>query len=78
MTATYSDQTQPANAGILGGFARWIGVLANTLAAHYVRREAIRALRQMDDRQLHDIGLSRSHIEAAVDGALNPEMGRLR
>ena len=33
---------------------------------------------EMDDRALRDIGIARSQIEAAVGGALNPGMARLR
>ena len=40
------------------------------------RRDAIKALRELDDRALRDIGIVRSQIEAAVDGALNPELAR--
>jgi uncharacterized protein YjiS (DUF1127 family) len=42
------------------------------------RRSAIKTLRQLDDRALRDIGIARCHIEAAVGGAFNPDMGRFR
>jgi uncharacterized protein YjiS (DUF1127 family) len=48
------------------------------LGAYWERRAAIKALRQLDDRALRDIGLPRCHIEAAVGGAFNPDMGRMR
>jgi len=49
------------------------------VAAHWERRAAIKALRQLDDRELRDIGIARCHIETAVlSGAANPDMGRLR
>jgi uncharacterized protein YjiS (DUF1127 family) len=35
-------------------------------------------LRQLDDRELRDIGLNRSQIADAVWGHSNPELGRLR
>jgi len=36
-------------------------------------------LRQLDDRELRDIGIARCHIETAVlGGAANPEMARFR
>jgi uncharacterized protein YjiS (DUF1127 family) len=38
----------------------------------------MKALRQMDDRELRDIGLVRSHIEHAVRGIPDPDLGRLR
>jgi uncharacterized protein YjiS (DUF1127 family) len=76
MTTIYTTvQTAPANAG---GFIRVLGNLANGLAAHWVRREAIKVLRAMDDRELRDIGISRSHIEDAVRGRPDPEFRRLR
>jgi uncharacterized protein YjiS (DUF1127 family) len=77
MTTIYSTaETAPATA--FGGFTRALGNLANGLAAYWVRREAIKALQAMDDRDLRDIGISRSHIESAVWGKFDPERGRLR
>lgn len=71
-------QTAPAAESAFGGFTRTLGNLANGLAAFWVRREAIKALRAMNDRELSDIGISRSHIEAAVWGKFDPNLGRLR
>jgi uncharacterized protein YjiS (DUF1127 family) len=48
------------------------------VAAHWERRAAIKMLLERDDRELRDIGLVRSQIEAAVGGAFNPDMGRMR
>ena len=77
MTTIYSTaEAVPATA--FGGFTRTLGNLANGLAAYWVRREAIKALRAMNDRELSDIGIHRSHIEDAVYGLRNPELGRLR
>ena len=59
------------------GIARWIGRCADALAAHCERRAAIKILAERDDRELRDIGLTRSSIEAAVGGASNPRMGTL-
>ena len=75
-TITTTAQTAPATAS--GGFTRAFGNLVNGLAAFWVRREAIKALRAMDDRELRDIGISRSHIESAVWGKFDPQPGRLR
>ena len=61
-----------------GGFLRRFGAGAFALAAYLDRRAAIKALRQMDDRELRDIGLARSHIEQAVSGVPDPDLGRLR
>ena len=60
MTTIYSTaETAPATA--FGGFTRTLGNWANGLAAFWVRREAIKALRAMNDRELRDIGITRSH-----------------
>jgi uncharacterized protein YjiS (DUF1127 family) len=63
--------------GSSGSF-RWFGIWAHAIAAYLNRRAAIKALRQLDDRELRDIGLTRSHIEFAVWGISDPELGRLR
>jgi uncharacterized protein YjiS (DUF1127 family) len=68
----------PARSGAGVGFARWRATVGNSIAAWWLRREAIKALRKLDDRELRDIGLARCHIEAAVGGALNPDMARFR
>jgi uncharacterized protein YjiS (DUF1127 family) len=79
---TMSSASSAASAAIQGtpgGLTRQFGAWAHALVAYWHRRAAIKALRQLDDRALRDIGLARCHIEAAVGGgALNPEMGRLR
>jgi len=46
------------------------------VVADWERRAAIKALLERDDRELRDIGIVRSQIEAAVGGAFNPDMGR--
>ncbi|MBA7680049.1 hypothetical protein ES703_88357 [subsurface metagenome] len=75
-TITTTAQTAPATA--FGGIARTLGNWADGLAAFWVRREAIKALRAMNDRELRDIGITRSHIDDAVWGKLDPELGRMR
>jgi uncharacterized protein YjiS (DUF1127 family) len=77
MTAIYTTaQSAPATA--FGGFTRMLGNWADGLATYWVRREAIKALRAMNDRELRDIGITRSHIEEVVWGRLHPEFGRMR
>ena len=78
MTTMSQTAVQSANASRSGGFVRWVEAWVNNLAAHWVRREAIKALQELDDRALRDIGISRCHIENAVWGITNPELGRLR
>jgi len=74
---TSLDAAKSGAGGSLRGIIRWIGHCADALAAYWARRAAIRVLAERDDRELRDIGLTRSNIEAAVGGALNPLMGRL-
>jgi uncharacterized protein YjiS (DUF1127 family) len=79
MSTISQSPAQPAIPNVLGGLVRRIGIWAHAAAASWERRAAIKALRQLDDRALRDIGLARCHIETAVLGAAaNPEMGRLR
>ena len=77
-TIITTAQTASATAPAFGGFTRTLGNLANSLAAFWVRREAIKALRAMNDRELSDIGITRSHIESAVWGKFDLNLGRLR
>lgn len=79
MSTISQSPAQPAIPNLLGGLVRRIGIWAHAVAAHWERRAAIKALRQLDDRELRDIGIARCHIETAVlSGAANPEMARLR
>jgi uncharacterized protein YjiS (DUF1127 family) len=68
----------PARSGAGGGFAGWFAMLGNSIVAYWMRREAIKALRKLNDRELRDIGLARCHIEAAAKGDTNPDIARLR
>ena len=77
MTTIYST-AEAAPATAFGGFTRVFGNWANGLATYWVRREAIKALRAMNDRELRDIGITRSHIEEAVWGKFDAEFGRRR
>ncbi|MGH6709808.1 MAG: DUF1127 domain-containing protein [Bradyrhizobium sp.] len=78
MTTMSQAAAQPAMSLSSSGSLRrlWNGVHA--IVAYLDRRAAIKALRQLDDRELRDIGLTRSHIEFAVWGVSDPELGRLR
>ncbi len=76
MTAISSTATEPAASGMLGGFVRWLGICANGLAAYLERRAAFKALQEMDDRGLRDIGLGRCQIEDAVYGRANRDLVR--
>lgn len=78
MTTISQSSAQPSIPSLSGGLIRWLGASAHAVVAHWERRAAIRALLERDDRELRDIGLVRSQIEAAVGGAFNPHMGILR
>jgi uncharacterized protein YjiS (DUF1127 family) len=78
MSTMSQAATRPAISFNSGGFLRRLGTWAHTLAAFLDRRAAMKVLRQMDDRELRDIGLTRSRIEQAVCGVPDPDLGRLR
>jgi len=61
-----------------GGFFRRFGIWAQAIVDFLHRRAAIKTLHQMNDRELRDIGLTRSQIEDAVFGFANPDVCRLR
>jgi uncharacterized protein YjiS (DUF1127 family) len=50
--------------GAMRKLARWL----RALLEHWNRRAAVKALSELDDHALHDIGLLRSQIEDAVTG----------
>jgi uncharacterized protein YjiS (DUF1127 family) len=58
---------------ILANWTNWLAVL-------WLRRAAIKALQQLDDRELRDIGISRGEIKAAVKGCAQADAvrGRVR
>ncbi|MGY4571651.1 uncharacterized protein YjiS (DUF1127 family) [Bradyrhizobium sp. USDA 3256] len=78
MSAISSAAAVPARSGTLGGLLRLLRVWGDALATYWVRREAIKTLRQLDDRALRDIGLSRCQIETAVTGDFDLELVRIR
>jgi len=78
MSTMSQAAARPAISLNSGGFLRRFGAGAFALAAYLERRAAIKALRQLDDRELRDIGLTRSHIQCAVCGVPDPDLGRQR
>jgi uncharacterized protein YjiS (DUF1127 family) len=79
MSMISQSPAQPAVPNLLGGLARQIEIGAHALMSYWARRAAIKALRELDDRALRDIGIARCHIEIAVlGGVANPEMRRFR
>ena len=59
-----------------GGMIRRAGILVHAVMTYWHRRAAIKALHELDDRALRDIGLARCHIEAAVRGVPDPDLAR--
>ena len=78
MTTISQSPAQPSTPNLWGGLVRWIGISAHAVAVNWERRAAIKTLLERDDRELRDIGIVRSQIEAAVGGVFNPQMGRMR
>lgn len=78
MAMMSSAATQAATFGRTSGFVRTIGSWMQAVVSYWHRRAAIKALHELDDRALRDIGLTRPFIAAAVKGELDAELGRLR
>ncbi|UFX47869.1 DUF1127 domain-containing protein [Bradyrhizobium sp. 41S5] len=78
MTTIDSAAASPARSSMMGGLLRLLRAWGDALATYWVRREAIKTLRQLDDRTLRDIGISRCQIEPAVAGDLDMELVRIR
>ena len=72
--STMSSTARPVTAGL---FFRWIGACAHALAVHFERRAAIKALHELDDRALRDIGLSRCEVEKVFRGFAKPDITRI-
>jgi uncharacterized protein YjiS (DUF1127 family) len=79
MSTTLSTLFQPAVAVRPGRYARLLfHTWARDIARYFSRRTALKHLRQFNDRELRDIGLSRGEVEAAVFGFIcRPDQGRL-
>lgn len=78
MSTMSQAAARPAMSFNSGGSFRRFGVWVQALVDHLHRRAAIKTLRQMNDRELRDIGLTRSQIEDAVCGFASPDVWRLR
>jgi uncharacterized protein YjiS (DUF1127 family) len=79
MTATLSTLFQPAVTVRPGRYVRRLfHVRARDIAHYFARRAALKRLREFNDRELRDIGLTRGQVEAAVYGFISrPSQGRL-
>jgi uncharacterized protein YjiS (DUF1127 family) len=72
MSATFATISPSEVTKTPGPFARSLRAGWDAIPRYLVRRAAIARLRALDDRVLRDIGLTRSQIEAAVDGLVTP------
>jgi uncharacterized protein YjiS (DUF1127 family) len=79
MSATLSTLFQPEVTVRPGRYVRRLFyVWARDIAHYFARQAALKRLREFNDRELRDIGLSRGQIEAAVYGFITrPDPGRL-
>jgi uncharacterized protein YjiS (DUF1127 family) len=79
MSAMLSTLFQPAVTVRPGRYVRQLFYAwAHDIAHYFVRRAALKRLREFNDRELRDIGLARGQIEAAVCGFVTrPDRGRL-
>ena len=79
-------RTRPAGIGFSEQWAiprkcpsrRLFQAWARDIAHYFARRAALKQLGELNDRELHDIGLTRGEVEAAVYGFISrPDRGRL-
>jgi uncharacterized protein YjiS (DUF1127 family) len=78
MSTTLSTFFQPAVAVRPGRYVRRLFYAwARDIAHYFVRRAALKRLREFNDRELRDIGLARGQIEAAVYGFVSRPEGRI-
>jgi uncharacterized protein YjiS (DUF1127 family) len=68
MSATAITTARPVAAKRAGTLSRFFVACWDAVAGYLVRRSATTTLRELDDRALADIGISRGQIEAAVHG----------
>jgi uncharacterized protein YjiS (DUF1127 family) len=68
MSGSASTIVPPVATKGLSALSRLLGACCDGVASYFVRRAAIKTLRELDDRALRDIGLVRAQIESAVHG----------
>jgi uncharacterized protein YjiS (DUF1127 family) len=79
MSATLSTLFQPAVTVRPGRYVRRLfHAWARDIAHYFARRAALKRLGECNDRELRDIGLTRSQVEAAVYGFIpGPHRARI-
>ena len=68
MTALLLMLTRPIVTRTSGALLRLLRACRDGVARYVAHREALARLREFDDAELQDIGLTRSQIEPAVRG----------
>ncbi len=74
MSAISSERSVPRSAP----WRRWLVNWAMRAIIQWKRGHMIQMLHALDDRQLHDMGLSRDQIEAAVHARYEADVARFR
>ena len=64
----------PAAVPVRGGFAEWLAGRIAALRTWYQEQETAAELFSMTDRELHDIGLTRSDLDRMFDPAVNEDL----
>lgn len=70
MTQSETEIATQSFGSAVATFAASLATAVASIASAHTKRKAIADLRQLDDRMLADIGLSRSDIVAAVNGEI--------
>src|SRR3569833_2135995 len=66
MSTLTSRSAEPLDGGLLAGALRWIAAWPLRLMSHWHRHATIKALRELDDATLRDVGLTRADIDEAA------------
>lgn len=70
MSAVLPTIARPVAVNRSEALLRLPGALYRAIGRHLIHRAAIASLRECDEHALHDIGIGRSQIEAAVRGRI--------
>ncbi|HET6605511.1 MAG TPA: DUF1127 domain-containing protein [Rhodopila sp.] len=67
---------QAAPSRVRGGFGAWLAAHFTGFRTWFLENEAASELAAMSDRELHDIGLTRSDLNRVFDPELNQDLRR--
>jgi uncharacterized protein YjiS (DUF1127 family) len=74
MSAISSERSISSSTRRRGRLVHWTA----HIILDWKRKRMIQMLRSLDDRQLHDMGLTRDQIESAVQARYDSDLARLR